>query len=96
MSVLPPVIIVQMHPSIWRGRAHLCQLDHMNGRRVSALLARPAFQRGLKFPDRRIARPPDGVERDARLGHKTGISGLKKRLRRPLLKRQSRFCRRGN
>jgi hypothetical protein len=31
-------------------------------------LARPAFQRRLQFPDRRIARAPDGVGRGAGAG----------------------------
>lgn len=44
------------------------QLDHMHARRISAFLARPAFQRGFQFPDRRIARAPDSIERNAGLG----------------------------
>jgi hypothetical protein len=35
----------------------LRQLDHVDGRRVSPPLARPAFQRRLEFPDRRGSRP---------------------------------------
>ena len=54
-----------MHPTIRRSLARLRQLDHVNGRRISALLARPAFQRRLKFPDRGIARMPDRIERYA-------------------------------
>src|SRR5213075_814240 len=38
------------------------------GRRVAALPARPALQRGLKLPDRRVARPADSIQRQARLG----------------------------
>jgi hypothetical protein len=38
-------------------------------RRVTAFLARSAFQRGVKFPDWRVSRgPADGVERQARPG----------------------------
>jgi hypothetical protein len=49
-------IIIGMHPPIWRGLTRLRQSDHVNGRRISALPARSAFQRGFKFPDRRITR----------------------------------------
>jgi hypothetical protein len=34
-----------------------CQLDHVHERRTSRRPARSAFQRRLKFPDQRIARP---------------------------------------
>jgi hypothetical protein len=57
-----------MDPDLRRDLALLRQLDHMHRRRVSPLLARPAFQRRLKFPDRRIAGTPDRVERDAGAG----------------------------
>jgi hypothetical protein len=38
----------------------------MDRRSVAALSARSTFQRGLELPDRRIARPVDGIERQAR------------------------------
>jgi hypothetical protein len=41
-----------MHPPIWRGLASFRQLDHVNGRRVSAFPARSAFQRGFQIGDR--------------------------------------------
>jgi hypothetical protein len=55
-----------MHPRVRRDLALHRQLDHVHRRRMSRGPARPAFQRCLKFPDRRIARTPDGVERQAR------------------------------
>jgi hypothetical protein len=54
-----------MHPKIGRDLARLGQLDHVHRRRVAAFLARPAFQRRLKFPDWRIPRPADVGERQA-------------------------------
>jgi hypothetical protein len=56
-----------MHPF---GRDLLCrrELYHVHRRRVAALPARSALQRGLKFPDRRIPRPADGIERQAHPG----------------------------
>ena len=57
-----------MNPDVGRDLPLLGQLDHVNWRRVSAFLARPAFQRRLQFPDRRIARTPDRIERQARAG----------------------------
>ena len=44
----------------------LGQLDHVTG--GAPFLARAAFQRRFKFPDRRIARTPDRIERQARAG----------------------------
>jgi hypothetical protein len=55
-----------MHPNVRRDFPLLGQLDHVNWRRVPPLLARPAFQRRLQFPDRRIAQTPDRIERQAR------------------------------
>ena len=43
----------------------LRKLDHVDGRRVAALFARPAFQRGLELPDRRVPRSANGIERQA-------------------------------
>jgi hypothetical protein len=57
-----------MNPDVGRDLPLLGQLDHVNWRRVSAFLARPAFQRRFQFPDRRLARTPDRIERDARAG----------------------------
>ena len=57
-----------MSPDVRCDLARFGQLDHVNWRRVSAFLARPAFQRRLQFPDRRIARTPDRIERQARAG----------------------------
>ena len=56
-----------MHPTIRRSLARLRQLDHVNGRRISALLAKPTFQRSLKFPDRGVTRAPNRIERNAGL-----------------------------
>jgi hypothetical protein len=56
--------IVGMHPNLGRDLRLLRQLDHVNGWRISAFLARPTFQRRFKFPDRRVARTPDRVEAD--------------------------------
>jgi len=44
-----PIIIVGMHPRVRRDLTLLRQLDHVNGRCVSPLLASPAFQRRLKI-----------------------------------------------
>jgi len=44
-------------PVSGRDLALLDELNQVNGRRVSPLLAWPAFQRGFKFPDRRGSRP---------------------------------------
>jgi hypothetical protein len=57
---------IKMNPDVTRDLPLLGQLDHVKWRRVSAFLARPAFQRRFQFPDRRIARTPDRIERDAR------------------------------
>jgi hypothetical protein len=57
-----------MHPDVRRKLALLCELDHANRGRVVRRPVRPAFQRRLKFPDRRIARSPDRIERDACAG----------------------------
>src|SRR5437016_3089683 len=57
-----------MHPEIGRDLARFRQLDHVHRRRVAAVAARPAFQRRFEFPDRRLARPADGIERQARAG----------------------------
>jgi hypothetical protein len=57
-----------MHPGVRRDLALLRQLDHVHRRRVSPRPARSAFQRCLKFPDRRIARTPDRIERQADAG----------------------------
>ena len=40
----------------------------MNGRRVAAFPARPAFQRRLKLPDRRITGTSDRIKRDTGAG----------------------------
>ena len=55
-----------MTPDVGRDLSLLGQLDHANRRRVSPLLARAAFQRRFKFPDRGIARTPDRIEWQAR------------------------------
>jgi hypothetical protein len=49
-----------MHPLIRRELLRPGQLDHVHRRRVTAFLARSAFQRGLKFPDWRMARGSTG------------------------------------
>src|ERR1700722_13607082 len=55
-----------MHPEIPRDLARLGQLNHMHRRRIATLAARSAFQCRFKFPDWRIPRPADGIERKAR------------------------------
>lgn len=52
-------------PNIRRDLAFPRQLDHMHWWGISPFLAGSAFQRGFKFPDRRIARTPDRIERKA-------------------------------
>jgi hypothetical protein len=60
--------LVRMHPDVGSDLACLGQLDHVHGRRVSRRSAGSAFQRRLKFPDRRIAQKPDCVRRNSRSG----------------------------
>ena len=57
-----------MHTLVRRDLLRRGQLDHVHRRRVAAFPARSAFQRRLKFPDRRVTRTPDRIERDAGLG----------------------------
>jgi hypothetical protein len=57
-----------MHPNVGHGLALFREPDHVHRWRVSRCSARSAFQRGLKFPDRRIARPADVFERNAGFG----------------------------
>jgi hypothetical protein len=64
----PSSFLIRMHPNIDRDLPLLRELDHVHGRRVSPFLARSAFQRRLKFPDRRIARTTDRIERNAGAG----------------------------
>jgi hypothetical protein len=68
VSTLPPIIIIRMRPKVRRDLALRRQLDHVHPWRIARRPARPAFQRRLKFPDRRIARPAYGVERQAGAG----------------------------
>src|ERR1700754_1556423 len=56
---------VGVHPLVWRDLLRRCELDHVHRRGVTPLSAGPAFQRGLKLPDRRVPRPADGIERQA-------------------------------
>jgi hypothetical protein len=65
-----------MHPHGNRDLSLFGELDHVHRRRVSPSLARSAFQRRLKFPDRRIARTPDRIERDAGFGFAAGAFDL--------------------
>jgi hypothetical protein len=60
-----PLWINPLYGVVWR---ILGRLDHVTGRRVSALLARPAFIALPQVPDRRIARSPDSIKQDAGLG----------------------------
>jgi hypothetical protein len=55
-----------MRPFVWRDLAPLGQPDHVHRRRVAALAAGAAFQRGFEFPERRVARPSDRIQRQAR------------------------------
>jgi hypothetical protein len=59
---------IRMHPNVRNDFALPREPDHVHRRRVSRRPARSAFQRRLQFPDRRIARTPDRIERDARSG----------------------------
>src|ERR1700730_7257685 len=53
-----------MHPRVRRDLTLASQFDHVNGRRVPPFLTRSAFQRRFQFPDCRVARSPDRIERD--------------------------------
>jgi hypothetical protein len=57
-----------MHPDIGRGLPLFGQSDHVYRRCVATFPARPAFERGLELPDRRVLWPADTIQRDARFG----------------------------
>src|SRR6266481_6846582 len=57
-----------MNPGIGRDLALSGQPDQVHRRRVSGGGAGAAFERRFQLPDRRIARPADGIERQARAG----------------------------
>ncbi len=57
-----------MHPHVRCNFLSLGQLDHVHGRLVATRPAGSASERTFKFPDRRIARAPDGIKRDAGTG----------------------------
>jgi hypothetical protein len=61
----PSPLLIRPHPLARRDLLRLGQPDHVDRRRVTPLPARPAFQRGLQLPDRRVGRTPDRVERKA-------------------------------
>ena len=58
-------LLIRMDPLVRRDLPRSRQLDHPHRRRHPALLARPALQRRLQLPDRRIPRPADRIERQA-------------------------------
>jgi hypothetical protein len=61
-------IFVWVSPDV-RRYLELCrQLDHVHRWLVAARSARTATERSFKFPDRRIARPANGIKRDAGAG----------------------------
>ena len=62
---LPPIIVIRMYPRIRDDLPLFGQPDHMHRWRVSPLLARPALQRRLKLPYRRVTRTPDRIERNS-------------------------------
>ena len=57
-----------MHPKVRRDFPRFGQLYHVDRRLVSPRSARSASERTFKFPDRRIARTPGRIERDAGAG----------------------------
>ena len=57
-----------MHPNAGHGLPLGREPDHVHRRAVSRRPARSAFQRGLKFPHRRVVLPADVFKRNARLG----------------------------
>src|SRR5947209_15174943 len=61
-------LLARMHPLVRRDLPPLRQLDHVHRRRIAALAAVAAFQRRFQFPQRRVARAADGVERQACAG----------------------------
>src|SRR3954470_18061148 len=65
-SFRPSPLIVGMYPTIGRNFPLLRQLDHVYGRLVALGTAGPAPERGFELPDRRVARTPNGIERNAR------------------------------
>jgi hypothetical protein len=57
LALSSPIIFVRMHSNIRRYLARFRYLNHMQRRRVAAPLARSAFQRRFKLPDRRCPLP---------------------------------------
>src|SRR5438876_476802 len=57
---------IRMHPLVRRNLPLLGQLDHADRRLVTPRAARSASERCLQFPDRRITRPADSIQRHAR------------------------------
>jgi hypothetical protein len=57
---------VRMHPLVGRNLPLLGQLDHADWRLVAARAAGPASERRLQLPDRRVTRPADSIQRQAR------------------------------
>ena len=66
MRAMRSPLFVRMHPKVRRNLARLRQLDHVHGWSVAAFPARSAFQRCFELPQRRVAWPADGIERQAR------------------------------
>jgi hypothetical protein len=68
ISILPPVILVRVHPNVRCDLPHLGELDHMHRRRISPFLhdrhfsAASSFQIGVSRGQR------DGIERQGGSG----------------------------
>jgi hypothetical protein len=60
--------LIRMHPSVRCDLPPLAEPDPVDGRRIATFATGRAFQSGLQFPDRRIARTPDRIEPQAGAG----------------------------
>jgi hypothetical protein len=58
-------IIIGMNPYVGRNLLLLGEPDHLHPWRIPWRPAGAAFEGSFQFPDRRIARPPDGVQCEA-------------------------------
>jgi hypothetical protein len=78
----PSPLLVRMHPDVRRDIALPRQPHHVHGRLVPPRSARPAFQRRLKLPDRRVARTADS-SRLARVLQRRHLTSSQPHSRRP-------------
>jgi hypothetical protein len=59
-------LLIRMYPLVGRDLPRLGQLDHVDRRSVATLPTGPTFERRFQLPQRRVAWPADGIQRQAR------------------------------